>query len=97
MPSAVLIFLCIWVPVLSTCVLACLCDMSGVFGLFLSDGVLQKDGGLSESVGHRHQGPGSDLPAGAGARRLAAPEEGARGQGTQTGVHISHQGDTTSF
>lgn len=73
MPSAVLIFLCVVGYQCS----APLCDMSGVFGLFLSDGVLQKDGGLPQSVGHRHQGSGSDLPAGAGARRLAAPEEGA--------------------
>lgn len=87
--SCVGISLCIWVLVFSTCLCDVqdvrLCDMSGVLGLFLSDGVLQKDGGLPESVGHRHQGPGSDLPAGAGARRLTAPEEGARGQGAPTG------------
>lgn len=44
-----------------------------------SDRVLQEDRGLSESLSHRHQSPGSDLPAGAGERGLAAPEEGAGG------------------
>ena len=54
-----------------------------VFVLYVfSDRVLQEDWRLPESLGHRHQGPGSDLSAGAGACRLPTPEEGAGGQGT---------------
>lgn len=57
-----------------------------MFGLFLSDRVLEEDRGLPEPVGHRHQGDGSDLPAGAGERRLAAPEGGTCSEGGETNI-----------
>lgn len=63
------------------------------FVLFLSDGVLKEDRGLPEPVGHRHQGSGSDLPAGAGTRRLRASEDGTCSEGEQRSTFTDTRAD----